>query len=634
MNLRVAALAVLLFLPVTVLAYGDTVWLRTFDPGNVAGQQAANCLSIDADGNPVAAGPYNGWGGGDDFATVKFTPTGETLWARRCGTARIEKPNALTLDNTGNIVVTGSGYDSSPQRQCGLTVKYSPDGHEEWAMRWRRSDDFSVTLFDVACDRDGNVYVVGTVEDGNYQNDMLTVKYNSAGVEQWFRTFDCSPGYGQADVGRGVAVDSSGMVLVAGASQYWQAYKGDISLFKYSPTGGEVWHQRFELPDSASSGTGRLRVAPDGGFYVEASAADHGSPTEYAVHKFSSGGVHEWTFRYGASTSGNDYLSAMAIDDSGYVYMTGNSTDEGAVDYATFKVSPAGDSIWCARYDASTNANADLCLGPHDEIYITGVSDDTGGTHRIATVKYNNQGSEQWAVRTGSGSDVTNRIARGPDGGIYVCGGSQTTTGRDFMVMKYMEYNPGHDVGCINIPSPHGAVASGTVVVPACSLYNFGTFPESYRVRMRIGTAYEETTYVADHQPATARCATFPNWIAGPVGTHAVLGSTELAVDSNPANDVCLDSVTVGPPGIEESTLASDRPDKFTATLVSRILSLPGPPCAAHGALLSVDGRKVLDLTSGPNDVSRLAPGIYFIHEEPSAANRAASTIRRVMIFK
>ena len=85
MNPRIMALAVLLFLPATVLAYGDTVWLRTFDPGNVAGLQAANCLRIDADGNPVAAGPYNGWGGGDDFATVKFTPTGETLWARRCG---------------------------------------------------------------------------------------------------------------------------------------------------------------------------------------------------------------------------------------------------------------------------------------------------------------------------------------------------------------------------------------------------------------------------------------------------------------------------------------------------------------------------------------------------------------------
>jgi hypothetical protein len=45
-------------------------------------------------------------------------------------------------------------------------------------------------------------------------------------------------------------------------------------------------------------------------------------------------------------------------------------------------------------------------------------------------------------------------------------------------------------------------------------------------------------------------------------------------------------------------------------------------------------GRQIMALYPGPNDVTRLAPGIYFIHEEPSAANRAAFTIRRVMILK
>ena len=629
-----AAVIFPLFLPALVFAYADTVWLRTFDPANAAGQQAARCLCIDPDGNPVATGPYNGWGAGSDIATVKFAPTGETLWARRSGTARTEEPNALTLDDDGNIIIAGFSYDSAPYRQCGYTVKLSPDGHEEWAMNWRRADDFSVTLFDVACDRDGNVYVVGTVEDHNYQFEILTVKYNSAGVEQWFRTFDCSPGYGQVDVGRCVAVDSSGMVLVAGASQYWQAYKGDISLFKYGPTGSEVWRRRFELPDSASSGTGCLRVAADGGFYVEASAADHDSPTEYAVHKFSSGGAHEWTFRHGASTSGNDYLTAMAIDDSGYVYITGNSTDDGAVDYATFKVSPAGDSVWCARYDASSNAKADLCLGPHDEIYITGVSDDTGGTHKIATVGYNNQGQEQWAVRTGSGSDVTNRIARGPDGGIYVCGGSQTTTGRDFMVMKYMEYNPSHDVGCISITAPHGTIPADTLVTPACSLHNFGTFPESYRVRLQVGSVYDETAFVTGHQPATGLLQTFPAWHAGPVGVYQVTARTELAGDENSGNDVSSDSVAVGPPGIEESTLAADRPDKSAATLIDGILLPSGSTSGiSHASLLDISGRRVLDLMPGVNDVSRLAPGVYFFRSS-SGVEREASSVRKVVIAR
>jgi hypothetical protein len=48
-------------------------------------------------------------------------------------------------------------------------------------------------------------------------------------------------------------------------------------------------------------------------------------------------------------------------------------------------------------------------------------------------------------------------------------------------------------------------------------------------------------------------------------------------------------------------------------TIVRGILELPPKLLTAHSYLLSVSGRKVLDLHSGANDVSRLAPGVYFI---------------------
>ena len=35
-----------------------------------------------------------------------------------------------------------------------------------------------------------------------------------------------------------------------------------------------------------------------------------------------------------------------------------------------------------------------------------------------------------------------------------------------------------------------------------------------------------------------------------------------------------------------------------------------------------MSGRKVLDLKPGPNDVSRLAAGVYFVREEPSAVQK------------
>ena len=52
------------------------------------------------------------------------------------------------------------------------------------------------------------------------------------------------------------------------------------------------------------------------------------------------------------------------------------------------------------------------------------------------------------------------------------------------------------------------------------------------------------------------------------------------------------------------------------ATLVRGRLRLPSTQSSGHRYLLSSDGRKVADLAPGPNDVSRLAPGVYFIRRD------------------
>jgi len=45
-----------------------------------------------------------------------------------------------------------------------------------------------------------------------------------------------------------------------------------------------------------------------------------------------------------------------------------------------------------------------------------------------------------------------------------------------------------------------------------------------------------------------------------------------------------------------------------------------------------VDGRKVLDLLPGPNDVRALAPGVYFVREGEAQAQTQA--IRKVVITR
>ncbi len=63
-------------------------------------------------------------------------------------------------------------------------------------------------------------------------------------------------------------------------------------------------------------------------------------------------------------------------------------------------------------------------------------------------------------------------------------------------------------------------------------------------------------------------------------------------------------------------------------TLARRVLAVAGTPGreAAAVALLDASGRSALELRPGPNDVSRLAPGVYFVRE--------ADTVRKVVLTR
>ncbi len=102
-----------------------------------------------------------------------------------------------------------------------------------------------------------------------------------------------------------------------------------------------------------------------------------------------------------------------------------------------------------------------------------------------------------------------------------------------------------HDVGPTRIIAPVGTVDSGTSLTPACSLCNWGTNTESYTVRLKIGSGYNNTASVVNHLPGTRAYATFPVWTAGARGTFAVVCTTELTGDEVPANNRLIDSVFV-----------------------------------------------------------------------------------------
>jgi hypothetical protein len=76
---------------------------------------------------------------------------------------------------------------------------------------------------------------------------------------------------------------------------------------------------------------------------------------------------------------------------------------------------------------------------------------------------------------------------------------------------------------------------------------------------------------------------------------------------------------------------------RLMASVIRNVLLLPevsSLKAQAISWLLDAAGRRALDLHTGANDVSGLAPGVYFVREEPQASSSKLQAVRKVIITR
>jgi hypothetical protein len=341
---------------------------------------------------------------------------------------------------TGNSWGNGTNYDFA-------TVAYSSDGMTLWAHRYNGPANLNDSATALAVDNGDNVIVTGESSSTGVNSDWLTIKLSSAGVPSWTNRYE-GPG-NSYDSAKAIAVDPGGTAYVTGssASTNIAPYNLDYVTMAFDSSGNRLWTNRYNGPGNSDDVATAVRLDGSNNVYVTGYSTGAGSGRDYATIKYSSAGVPLWTNRYSAAGNNADSASALAVAANGNVYVTGSSAASGSsFDYATIAYSSGGVPLWTNRYNGPVNgadSAAAIALDSSGNVWVTGYSAGTGGANDYATIAYSSAGTPLWTNRyDGPGNSVDQALATVADGsgGVYVTGYSRSTAGsgsEDYLTIKY-----------------------------------------------------------------------------------------------------------------------------------------------------------------------------------------------------
>ncbi|MGB9697638.1 MAG: SBBP repeat-containing protein, partial [Ignavibacteria bacterium] len=342
--------------------------------------------------------------------------------------------HATAIDASGNIYVTGWSYRNYDVKSMDIvTIKYNSAGVQQWLVRYNGALD--TTEFPCAIDVDpsGNVYVLGKSYTPSGAQ-IIVIKYNSAGVQQWVYAI---PKYADARYSvRWLKVDNQGNVY--GTSNCVQVSSHDYVTFKINSGGSLLWLATYDGANNADVPEA-LALDASGNVYVTGSSINANGNTDYLTIKYTSSGAVGWVARYNPFNQ-TDIAKDIAIDGYGYVYVTGRSATSlsNAADYATIKYNGVtGDSVWVRRYNLNYDEAYGLAIDGSNNIYVTGFSNS-----HITTIKYNSVGTQQWLVSySGTGPwDYGTHIKTDAFGNVFVGGytyAGSSPRNENYLLIKY-----------------------------------------------------------------------------------------------------------------------------------------------------------------------------------------------------
>jgi hypothetical protein len=385
---------------------GDELWNVTYEDST--GGETAVDFAIDDDNNIYVTGHKNGIDSWSDIVTVKYDSNGNHLWDivyQSPSWADVSESVGLAIDSSNNVYITGFSYystESTGYSRC-VTIKYNSNGDEEWISIYEPVYDNWVQPSAIVVDNSGLVYITGG--DGtksgqiiNY-NNFVTISYDTDGLMQW-DVFYYGNQYGWA-TGKDISLDLDNNVIITG--DCWEPEGHEIVTIKYNNNGNLIWDSHLVTqsysftPDHIAIDSGNNSIVTCNGFH------------EYQIVKYDQSGNELWVVN---TIKPED----LAIDQEDNIYVTGYFDIFGNYDYdySTVKYTPEGTQEWLIQYngvDDYSDYSKAIALDNSGNVYISGKCYSQNFDVSCVTIKY----SQTTSVNQGTYVILENRLSNYPN---------------------------------------------------------------------------------------------------------------------------------------------------------------------------------------------------------------------------
>lgn len=308
---------------------GDTLWTRRLSGTLFGSDEEANAIALDNSNNVIVSGYTKNSGTGSDITLIKYSTTGTLLWTTQFnGTANeSDRSYDLATDAQGNIYITGkTDINSSPIiiNDEIFTAKYNSNGNLLWSSIHSGGGGIDRGR-NIHVASNGNVYVTGQANNGTNE-DAIIIKYNSNGTEQWTYNFNNNHDMFKQSI---LGSDES-ITMLANVSDEVDSLNTKIAITQVNNSGQVLWEQLYTQPSSLPVFAEHIAASSSGEFVIVGSMANAPGPNhEYdcLTLKYNASGAFQWAVPFNAPSNLDDLGDAVTFDNNGNVLIACHSNE-------------------------------------------------------------------------------------------------------------------------------------------------------------------------------------------------------------------------------------------------------------------------------------------------------------------